>query len=111
MKMQINQKRLGFPRSVEIKSMPTGDESENTLKNRTKFNFNFNKLFSWLSISYVSVQNNILVNCARKLAKKTSDILSLSYPIDLEHLFLIQICKNILNKKRIRANFTQKSYI
>ncbi len=45
MKMQINQKRLGFPRSVEIKSMPTGDESEKTLKNRTKFNFNFNKSF------------------------------------------------------------------
>ena len=46
MKMQINQKRLGFPRSVEIKSKPAGDESEKTLKNRTKFNFNFNKLFS-----------------------------------------------------------------
>ena len=108
--MQINQKRLGFPRSVEIKSMPTGDESEKKLKNRTKFNFNFNKSFSWLSISYVSVQNNILVNCARKLAKKTSDILSLSYPIDLEHLFLTQICEKSLNKKRIRVNFVRKVY-
>jgi hypothetical protein len=51
------------------------------------------------------VQNNISVDFARKLAKKTSDILSLSYPIDLEHLNPIQICKNSLNKKRIRAIF------
>lgn len=105
MKMQINQKRLGFPRSVEIKSMLTGDESEKTLKNRTKFNFNFNKSFSWLSISYILEQNYILVKLARKLAKKTSDILSLSYPIDLEHLFLIQICEKSLNKKRIHVIF------
>lgn len=46
MKMQINQKRLGNPRSLEIKSMPIDDESEKILKNRTKFNLNFNKSFS-----------------------------------------------------------------
>ena len=110
MKMQINQKRLGFPRTAEIKSRLSDDESEKRLKKWTKFNFNFNKSFSWLLASYVLLQNNISVKFARKLAKKTSDILSLSYPIDLEHLFLIQICEKSLNKKRIRANFTQKSY-
>lgn len=108
MKMQINQKRLGIPRTVEIKSTIAGDGCEKTLKNGTKFNFNFNKSFSWLSISYVLFQNNIRANCARKLAKKTSDILSLSYPIDLEHLFLTQICEKSLNKKRIRAIFVWK---
>ena len=55
------------------------------------------------------MRNNILVNFARKLAKKTSDILSLPYPIDLEHFFLIQICKNNLNKKRIRVKNATKS--
>jgi hypothetical protein len=54
------------------------------------------------------MQNNILVNYAKKLAKKTSDILSLPYPIDLEHFFLTQICKNILNKKRIRVKSATK---
>ena len=76
----------------------------------TKFNFNFNKSFSWLSISYNLCQNNIRSNYARNLAKKTSDILSLSYPIDLEQYFHIQICKNNLNKKRIRVNFNEKYY-
>jgi hypothetical protein len=46
MKMQINQKRLGIPRTVEIKSTIAGDGCEKTLKNGTKFNFNFNKSFS-----------------------------------------------------------------
>ena len=105
MKMQINQKRLGFPRSVEIKSMPTDDVRGKRLKMSGKFNLNFNKSISWLSISYVLLPNYILVKFARKLAKKTSDILSLSYPIDLEHLFLIQICEKSLNKKRIHAIF------
>jgi hypothetical protein len=53
------------------------------------------------------VQNIISVKIARKLAKKTSDILSLSYPIDPEQYFLTQICKNNLNKKRIRVIFAQ----
>jgi hypothetical protein len=53
------------------------------------------------------VQNIISVKIARKLAKKTSDILSLSYPIDPEQYFLTQICKNNLNKKRIRVIFVQ----
>ena len=51
MKVQINQKRLGIPRSMEIKSTLTGDGRKKSLKKRTKFNLNFNKLFSWLSIS------------------------------------------------------------
>ena len=89
MKMQINQKRLGFPRSVEIKSTLTDDECGKRLEILDKFNLNFNKSFSWLLTSYVLVQNYILVKFARKLAKKTSDILSLSYPIDLERLFLM----------------------
>ena len=110
MKVQINQKRLGIPRTKEIKSTLTSDVCEKTLKNRTKFNFNFNKSFSWLSISYIVVQNNIRANWAEKLAKKTSDILSLSYPIDLEQLFRITNMRKFLNKKRIRAIFIQKSY-
>jgi hypothetical protein len=32
MKMQINQKRLGFPRTAEIKSRLSDDESEKRLK-------------------------------------------------------------------------------
>jgi len=48
------------------------------------------------------------MNLARKLAKKTSDILSLSYPIDLEQLFRITNMRKFLNKKRIRANFYSK---
>ena len=108
MKMQINQKRLGFPRSVEIKSTLTDDECGKKLKMSDKFNLNFNKSFIWLSISYILVQNYISVKFARKLAKMTSDILSLSYPIDLEHLFLIQICEKNLNKKRIQGIFVWK---
>ena len=46
MKMQINQKRLGFPRSVEIKSMPTDEVGEKRLEMSDKFNLNFNKSFS-----------------------------------------------------------------
>ena len=108
MKVQINQKRLGIPRSMEIKSSLAGDRRNKKLKNWTKFNLNFNKLFSWLSISYIVVQNNIRANWAEKLAKKTSDILSLSYPIDLEQLFRITNMRKFLNKKRIRAIFYSK---
>lgn len=45
MKMQINQKRLGFPRSVEIKSTNTADVFGKRLKIVDKFNLNFNKSF------------------------------------------------------------------